>query len=584
MQLFLIDAIGPFFRGYERKKINWSKIPFDHLRTDEPARTAQFTAIRQDMQEFTQRVAAIGYNAVSLDDLAHLADHPWYEPAIRARIAVFRAEFQRLFEIIQTQGLALYITTDVFSYTAALKQRLGNSTHKITAFLCELIDQFFTGFPAVAGLILRIGESDGLDVSGQQDFKSELHLKTPKQVNQFLRALLPVFEKHQRRLILRTWTVGSYRVGDLIWHRGTFARALAGINSPALVLSMKYGESDFFRYLPLNRNFFRTDIPKLIELQARREYEGCGEYPSFVGWDYEHYAQELRQAPNMLGISVWCQTGGWVPFRRLAYIGEGSLWTEYNAYVSIRIFRAGLAVEKALKELFDRHIQSSPAAKLDNRHFEDYLQFFRLSDEAVKELLYIPEFAQQKLFFRRVRIPPLIGVYWNTIFINHSIRKVMRFFVQDPEACVRTGYGALSKIKQMQALAEQLRLPVDDVIYMKRTFKILALARQYFFYPYDEAIRKRLKKTSKKYKKAYPPGTRYRYAIKLSFKPFHIRRVFLGWAFALLLRRQRGYRLIDHFFTIHLLSLLYRLVRTTRSKWIPKFARKSAMGIDTVFR
>jgi hypothetical protein len=31
MELFLIDAIGPFFRGYKRKRINWSKIIFTHL-------------------------------------------------------------------------------------------------------------------------------------------------------------------------------------------------------------------------------------------------------------------------------------------------------------------------------------------------------------------------------------------------------------------------------------------------------------------------------------------------------------------------------------------------------------------------
>jgi hypothetical protein len=33
MEWFLIHAIGPFFRAYERKRINWSKIPFPHLET-----------------------------------------------------------------------------------------------------------------------------------------------------------------------------------------------------------------------------------------------------------------------------------------------------------------------------------------------------------------------------------------------------------------------------------------------------------------------------------------------------------------------------------------------------------------------
>jgi len=88
---------------------------------------------------------------------------------------------------------------------------------------------------------------------------------------------------------------------------------------------MEHSESDFFRHLPLNSNFFRTNIPKIVELQSKREYEGCGEFPSFIGFDHERYARELASAPNMLGISVWCQTGGWLPFRRLTYIGNGKL-------------------------------------------------------------------------------------------------------------------------------------------------------------------------------------------------------------------------------------------------------------------
>src|SRR5262249_22759334 len=76
MELALIDAIGPFFRGYDKRRINWSKIPFLHLATEGPERATQWAGIRADLDRFAQRVAALGYNAVSLDDLAHLTDHP----------------------------------------------------------------------------------------------------------------------------------------------------------------------------------------------------------------------------------------------------------------------------------------------------------------------------------------------------------------------------------------------------------------------------------------------------------------------------------------------------------------------------
>jgi len=100
-------------------------------------------------------------------------------------------------------------------------------------------------------VVLRIGESDGLDI--KETFRSKLVLKSPAMVNRWLKAILPVFEHHRRRCIFRTWTVGAHEVGDLIWREATLEKTVAGLSSPALVLSMKYGESDFFRYLSLNR-------------------------------------------------------------------------------------------------------------------------------------------------------------------------------------------------------------------------------------------------------------------------------------------------------------------------------------------
>ena len=570
MQIFLIDGIGPFFRGYDRKKINWSKIPFAHLVTDGPGRHNQFYNIRQDLNEFAHHVSQQGYNAVSLDDVNHLVTHPWYEPKLNARIEVLQEEYRSLFQILRTHGLAVYLTMDMFSSTASVREKLGDSPKAINEFVSQLIDRFLTDFPEVAGVIVRIGESDGLDV--KDDFRSELQIRTPKMLNRFLHTILPVFEKHNKKIILRTWTVGAYSVGDLIWHRDTLARAIKGIDTDAFILSMKYGESDFFRHLPLNKSFFRTNVQKMVELQARREYEGAGEFPSFIGADYERYARELRGAKNMVGISVWCQTGGWLPFRRLAYIGQGSIWTEINAAVTLRLFRDNCTVEQALQ------------ASYPNMNLTALSQLLRLSEEVINELYYQEEFARQKLFFRRVRIPPLTGVYWNTIFINQSLRKVLRYFVKDSESCVRSGYTALGKIDDMRDQAALLGLPVDDIDFMRDTLGILALAREYYFQSDDAEVCKKIKQAKKRYKKQYPKGTRYRYVIKVNFEPFKMRPQFLHWSLAILLRRKRGYRLVDQLFTVHLLSLVYRLVKKRRSKLMPKFARKSAMGVDVVLR
>lgn len=573
MELFLIDAIAPFFRGYARRHINWSKIPFGHLELTGPGRRAQFDQIAVDLRSFCRQVRTTGYNAVSLDDIAHLADHPWYEEAHRENVQILQEEFRLLFAIIRAENLSIYITMDMLSFTPALKARLGRDEGKITAFIHELVQQFLHDFPEISGIILRIGESDGKDVKGL--VRSELCIRRPAQLNRLLKALLPLFEREQRRLILRNWTVGAYSIGDFIWRRNTLAQVLAGIDSSAFVLSMKYGETDFFRYLQLNPHFFDTPVQKIIELQARREYEGCGEYPSFIGEDYSAYARELAGAENMLGISVWCQTGGWLPFRRLAFLDHEAVWTVINAFVCIQLFRDGVSAEEAVRRYCVKYGVLSADA---------LWQLLKLSEEVVKELLYVPEYARQQLFFRRVRIPPLLAVYWNTMFINHSMRKIMRHFVRNPRQCIAGGYAALDKIDSMIPLARTAAMPVVDIVFMRESLGLLALAREYYFLPYSKEMRQRIKQAKKRYKQLYPPGSRYRYRIKTSFKPQRIKRRYLGWLANLLFRRKPGYRLLDRLLFLHLLSAGYFLLRRARPKILPKFARKNAMGLDAVLK
>lgn len=573
MNIFLIDATGPFFKGYARRTINWSKIPFQHLQLDGHESDLQFNSIYKDMETFASKVASIGYNSVSLDDVVHLTDHAWYEPALRELIRKYQDRYAPVFEILRRYNLDIYLTMDVLTFSPALKKRLSGRFQDGVTFVHDLLSRLMDTLPEIAGVILRIGESDGNDVKGS--FQSELFLKRPSQVNTLLKTLLPLFAEHDRQLILRTWTVGAHAVGDLIWHRDTLKKVLATIDSPNFILSMKYGESDFFRYLPLNKNFFRTDVRKIIELQARREYEGCGEFPSFIGKDYEGFMRELDTVDNLAGISVWCQTGGWVPFKRLTFLESQGIWNEINTYAALKIFKEKCSARSALEQYAESIDNPAPAA---------LIELLETSEEVVKELLYIPEFANQKLFFRRVRIPPLLTVYWHTVFINHSLRKIMRHFVRNRENCISEGALSLEKIQRMKLLAEECKLPAADIQYMYDTFSILVLARQYYFTSDSAAVQKKLKKAKKKYKKLYPKNTRPRYRLKTDFHPFRLRGSHIRWIVRFGLRNQRGYRLVDHLFTLHLTGLLYRLVQKRHPKIFPKFARKRAMGVDVIFK
>lgn len=569
--LHIIDAIGPFFRGYDRRVINWSKIPWDHVGRQGAAWWEQ---VCRDLNVLARQAASWGFNTVSIDDVAHLALHDMVEPEVRHRIERYRVEMRRCFAVLKKAGLDIHVTMDVFSATPWLKKGLRIARKPVNVYLAELLDRFLADFPEVSGIIVRIGESDGKDV--KDDFHSHLVIQTPEQAREFLTELLPVFEKHQRLMVFRTWTVGAYPIGDLMWHRDTFSQVFDGIVSSALVVSMKYGESDFFRYLPLNRNFFRTSLPKIVELQTRREYEGCGEYPSPIGWMYEAYARELRQAENVIGCMVWCQTGGWVPFRRLAFLDAEAVWTDLNTFVTIRVMKEGALVEDAVRA-FAKERRLGDADAL--------LELLRLADECIRELLYIEEYARQKLFFRRVRIPPMLQVYWGNIFVSHSLRRLLRFFVRDADAALRSARRCLDNLDRMIPLAERAGVPVADIEYMRDTFRLLALSREYYFAENSADIEPRILAAKADYKARYAKrGLRPRYRIKTDFKPLLLNPRYLSWAVQFLMRRQRGYRVVDRMIVLNGLSLIYRLIAARKPHWIPGFASKSAMGVDVVFK
>jgi hypothetical protein len=54
--------------------------------------------------------------------------------------------------------------------------------------------------------------------------------------------------------------------------------------------------------------------------------------------------------------------------------------------------------------------------------------------------------------------------------------------------------------------------------------------------------------------------------------------------FRYLLRRTPDYRFIDKIIGLRLLSFVYFALKRSRPKIVPKIARKSAMGLDAVFK
>jgi hypothetical protein len=121
---------------------------------------------------------------------------------------------------------------------------------------------------------------------------------------------------------------------------------------------------------------------------------------------------------------------------------------------------------------------------------------------------------------------------------------------------------------------------------MEDTYRMLHLARRFYFLPPDPTLEDEIRAAKDAYKARWPrTGTHQRYRIRTSFEPLQVHGRTVRWLLALVVRRKRGYRtVLDHLFTLRVLSWVYRLFRARHEKALPKLARKTAMGVDALFR
>jgi len=244
--LYIIDGSAPFFAPFiNGTRKNWSKAPLGKLVTHGkiPAKTAE--RICDELTRYCQRVREIGYTAITFDDLAHLTLFDFYPYMLSRTVHSYQKLFRRVFKIAARAGLKIFVTTDLMFCNSFIDDQVLGQDKRRRALFVEAIERLFDLFHKVDGVVIRIGEADGIDVDSA--FKSKLVIRTPKQCNRWLQALLPVFESHNKLMIFRTWSLGAFPIGDINWNPNTQRRAFANIESQAFILSHKYGPGDFFR-------------------------------------------------------------------------------------------------------------------------------------------------------------------------------------------------------------------------------------------------------------------------------------------------------------------------------------------------
>lgn len=149
---------------------------------------------------------------------------------------------------------------------------------------------------------------------------------------------------------------------------------------------------------------------KIIELQTRREYDFFGELPHYTGFEYRDYYDQIKQNKDVIGLHVWCQTGGWGKTNKITFLENSSPFVELNTISTINIFQGRDPYEEIKKYSSNK----------------DFVEFIKKYNEISNKILY-PQKSKTR-YFNKIYIPPIIWVYWNNITINNLTASFVKYF------------------------------------------------------------------------------------------------------------------------------------------------------------
>lgn len=354
------------------------------------------------------RYREYGYNVALMGNITQLATYEGVAPgvlppgnALRTRIEQNRRDFSRSLRQAAALGLKVCLSTDEILLPTAILERFSDRIS--TPQDPKKVDlgregfweiyrakyrEVLRDFPEIAYVMVRTGENysyllDGY--SGQliaertsERTRSEAYIRNMQRLIHETRRI--VVDEFGRQLIWRTWDLGNHG-----FHASTevYDRVLAGISErKGLIFSIKYTQTDYWRYNDFNPNIGRGGVDQIVEFQCAREYEGKGAFPDYVG---EEHAEAMRKARKLgaKGVWIWNFGGGW-----------GGPHLEQDRWVRLNIdATARLAVDP---DQSPRALAEAWAAKeFGVKAAPKVADMLMLSDDCVLGFRYIAPFARR---------------------------------------------------------------------------------------------------------------------------------------------------------------------------------------------
>jgi hypothetical protein len=434
---------------------------------------AAFQRVDLEWRSYVERMLAYGNNAIAVPLLLELVDFDRLhlpdgssgaavygaQSPFRARHAAVRRHFEPLFEWTSQRGMQVYLDTDMLALTPPLSRHLQTRAPDASPLGIDTSDpavwevyragleELFDELPSIQGLVIRFGEGGSLYNSDGWPYRSEMAVRNAESLQVMLRGLLPVFEARSKTLVLRSWTVGVGPLGRLHIDPRVYDTVLGDIDSPALVVSTKFTAGDFFSYLPLNPTLGGGRHRRVVELQAKPEFEGFGAFPNFLGEEHARALRVLSSAnPRIVGTYVLSQFGG--PLRagpRTLYPLHGFwLWTDANVFVASR-----LAVDPSADITELARTWARARFGNDERIVDAITRALTRTRDAVLEGFYIRSFAERGVRIPGLELPPLLWIFeWDMVGGWHSLLSIVyRSSRDDVDVAIEEGHAAAAVVR-----------------------------------------------------------------------------------------------------------------------------------------
>ncbi|WDZ82737.1 hypothetical protein [Micromonospora cathayae] len=376
-------------------------------------------------RQFVDHSVAQGYNGIVVPGFleyvtfARVGDgHAVYPPGDphvdRARAMV--AAFGPVFRYAEQLGMRVYLLTDMLAVSPPLEAYLTRTVGgldvtdpRLWAVYQAGLAELFDSMPFVDGLMVRVGEGGEAYAADGWDYSSKLAVTTEAGVRAMLRALLDTAGTAGRDIVFRTWTVGVGAVGDLHTNPESYARVLGGLDDPHLIVSTKYTLGDFYSHLPLNTTLLTGGHRRIVEFQARREFEGFGALPNDLNPLHRRALREFLAAnPRIEGVWNWTQDGGPLYAGPRTLHLRAGFWqlADLNTYGTGRLaWDPDTDPAQVTADWAYRTFSADPAT------VAAIGQAMALSREAIRTGLYIGPYAQRSVRALGLEPPPMMWIF-----------------------------------------------------------------------------------------------------------------------------------------------------------------------------